>query len=1069
MRVLSIILAVGVYFTVWAESFQRTPDGCLNANGVKFGLTLCKNDWTTVDQEREDVVSFLGEGGQNSSEGIRRDGTFRLTSENTFQLTEIIENRSDNEMRIQYILSSDKPGPVELFTYQTYLDFDSYQKRPILLDGIPVVMGGKSQVSTEGKIVQIPQKNGILEIKGAKRQVILTVADGKVRMRLVFGYKGWRKAHLDLVFRFIPYELKSVDMDSVMNMGFKDHLANDRKGGWTDQGPDNDLSMMKSGMQKMDGIPFKITDPAKNSGKSCLAIRGAARPYFAETAKVQVPNISGQTLFLLNALAWAPPEGTTAGKVVIYYSDGEKKSVMLKCGTDTGNFWNPRELKNAHVVWNAQNGEASIGLYATRIPLAEKPVRTLEFVSENQVWMILAATIGTAEETAQEEKSVTMTPNQDWIPLVWQFAVEKGSVTDLSFLMDAPAGKHGFLKINGDHFEFEKQPGKAVRFWGCNIAERAHWYENEQDTLMMLDDIASRGYNILRFHHFDWGLTSRSGSSDQIIPEVLNKMDFLFAEAKKRGLYITLDLFTIRWPKIPKYKQLNPSDYKLFCYFDKEVRQDLIRLSKELLGHRNPYTGLTWAEDPALAMINLINEGTLSINAYRASERCKPIIDAAFAKYLKERNLTVSEENRNRYFDEFLTFSGKEFFDDLKRELGSIGVRIPLCDQNFGIPTSGTREHYDYVDTHFYWSHPTYIGKKMWALPSYTSAASPIAANAGGVKDIFFSRISGKPMVISEWNFCYPNPHFFEGAFLTAGYAALQGYSGLMQFCYAGGEQKNVSHQIPLGSFLLSNNPLHALSSRAGALLFLRGDVSPAKEELLVTENSASTLGAQLPLVMRCALLSKLGSSKAPVIITQNETLKEKGCKQIVRTANETFFPTVRQAVGLKQEPFLPDGTVVSATGELRLNSKTQLFQIITSRSEAILLAKEKQSEGRFLCVANGNTAAAVYAGSLDAKALPESGRILLLHLTDLKNDGAVFADSSMTILKDSGKETLLLRKNQVKVELAYRHPCDLYACEISGKRLWKIPVKNKAGKISFTMNNFVNGKAILLYELVRK
>ena len=115
MRVLSIILAVGVYFTVWAESFQRTPDGCLNANGVKFGLTLCKNDWTTVDQEREDVVSFLGEGGQNSSEGIRRDGTFRLTSENTFQLTEIIENRSDNEMRIQYILSSDKPGPVELF------------------------------------------------------------------------------------------------------------------------------------------------------------------------------------------------------------------------------------------------------------------------------------------------------------------------------------------------------------------------------------------------------------------------------------------------------------------------------------------------------------------------------------------------------------------------------------------------------------------------------------------------------------------------------------------------------------------------------------------------------------------------------------------------------------------------------------------------------------------------------------------------------------------------------------------------------------------------------------------
>jgi hypothetical protein len=40
---------------------------------------------------------------------------------------------------------------------------------------------------------------------------------------------------------------------------------------------------------------------------------------------------------------------------------------------------------------------------------------------------------------------------------------------DLSFIYDdeKPAGRHGFLKVEGDRFEFED--GTEARFWGTNF------------------------------------------------------------------------------------------------------------------------------------------------------------------------------------------------------------------------------------------------------------------------------------------------------------------------------------------------------------------------------------------------------------------------------------------------------------------------------------------------------------------------------------------------------------------------------------------------------------------------
>ena len=43
---------------------------------------------------------------------------------------------------------------------------------------------------------------------------------------------------------------------------------------------------------------------------------------------------------------------------------------------------------------------------------------------------------------------------------------------DFSWLLDAPAGRHGFVRTHGGHFQFED--GTRARFIGFNLAARSN-------------------------------------------------------------------------------------------------------------------------------------------------------------------------------------------------------------------------------------------------------------------------------------------------------------------------------------------------------------------------------------------------------------------------------------------------------------------------------------------------------------------------------------------------------------------------------------------------------------------
>lgn len=68
-----------------------------------------------------------------------------------------------------------------------------------------------------------------------------------------------------------------VDLRPYCTMGFADAKEGDGKGGWSDQGPTNDLSALPVGRHTFAGIPFDLIDPATNGGLACVVLGSAQR------------------------------------------------------------------------------------------------------------------------------------------------------------------------------------------------------------------------------------------------------------------------------------------------------------------------------------------------------------------------------------------------------------------------------------------------------------------------------------------------------------------------------------------------------------------------------------------------------------------------------------------------------------------------------------------------------------------------------------------------------------------------------------------------------------------------
>ncbi len=191
------------------------------------------------------------------------------------------------------------------------------------------------------------------------------------------------------------------------------------------------------------------------------------------------------------------------------------------------------------------------------------------------------------------------------------------SIIDMSRLIEKPAGGHGVLNSRGKDFAFED--GTSVKFWGIDASMTDTVEAQERQARFY----AKHGINMVRQHPAESVLGSliRDTSGRHFDAARLDKFDRWFSILKKNGIYMTWSIF-YHHVVLPDqgidqglYNEL-PSqgagkDTYGLATFIQEYQDSQWQYARELLNHVNPYTGLAYKDDPALATVETRNEDSV--------------------------------------------------------------------------------------------------------------------------------------------------------------------------------------------------------------------------------------------------------------------------------------------------------------------------------------------------------------------------------------------------------------------------------------------------------------------------
>ena len=407
-------------------------------------------------------------------------------------------------------------------------------------------------------------------------------------------------------------------------------------------------------------------------------------------------------------------------------------------------------------------------------------------------------------------------------------------VIDMDGWLDRPAGKRGGVRMDKDRFTFED--GTPVKFWGVNLSYTANAPDHPTADFTAAR-LAKYGVNAVRMHKFSYP-TGQMGIGDpndstRMDPKGLDRLDYFASKLKERGVYFGWS-HTYGFHVVPGDRKrllaydeiasnLKGNTYA-FIHFAEDVQDLMIAMVVNLLKHRNPHTGRTYADDPALCFIELQNEDDIffytSEKAFNACPTYKKRFLARFASWLKERHgsqeklkaawgdalrpgETLADENlalqlnpwffgsgnlpgqkggaRRRLLDTaaFLHDVQDRFYSRFVKAIRDVGYRGPLNGSPWQAPSM--LPHYynldsdskvGYIDRHNYFGGN---GPDMFT--------SMLTRPGSGYLSSGLQQVLNRPFGLSEWIHVYPNVHAAEGPALVAAYGmGLQGWDASYEF-----------------------------------------------------------------------------------------------------------------------------------------------------------------------------------------------------------------------------------------------------------------------------------------------
>lgn len=195
----------------------------------------------------------------------------------------------------------------------------------------------------------------------------------------------------------------------------------------------------------------------------------------------------------------------------------------------------------------------------------------------------------------------------------------QGTVADCSY-MNPPITEAQRITLGKEGHLYAE--GKRLRIFGTNISS----FPPVEDAEYWAKTIAAQGYNCIRFHHTDsdWAecffTHDKSWKNFYFDEAAFERFDKFFYELKKAGVYTNINLLTGRTirpdekNKLPQdlNKVADWKDQHCYGFWNELAREDQRKYAEKILNHKNPYTGLTYAQDPAVAFVEINNENSMT-------------------------------------------------------------------------------------------------------------------------------------------------------------------------------------------------------------------------------------------------------------------------------------------------------------------------------------------------------------------------------------------------------------------------------------------------------------------------
>jgi hypothetical protein len=613
------------------------------------------------------------------------------------------------------------------------------------------------------------------------------------------------------------------------------------------------------------------------------------------------------------------------------------------------------------------------------------------------------------------------------------------SPLDLSFLLDAPAGRHGFIQVKDGHLA--SGDGQRIRFWGVNITDwskGSRQIPSKEDAPFLAATLARFGVNCVRFQFLDLQtprglIDSRRQDSRALDAEQLDREDFFISQLEKRGIYIDFNLLVGRPFKTADGVQdasLLREGAKGTSLFDRRMIELQKEYAQQLLGHENPYTKLKYTADPAVALVEINNENALNIgyrapspfylqeltqmyNQWLAKHRTPEQIaklrsiasveaDSAPVPLLASRGQAATAPPERFYAEaEFYNDVQHDYFADmgdyLKHTLGSRSLVIATADHshaNSGYPILLATSSMDVIDGHTYWQHPEmYVRKSPMVNDPFNSMVVELSRSA----------VAGKPYTVSEVNEPFPNDYGGEGIPILAAYGALQDWDGIFWYTF---EPKTDPVWKPYvgDPFDISLDPVKMPELAVGALMFLRGDVEKARSvaERSYTEKQVFD-SMILPVTERPYFTPGF-----PLYLPLEDE---------VRISSLNGAPTQTFPKSATPDPILSD------TRQLAWFSSTQqtgLVTIDTPRTQGLIgFVRANGKSDSNLDAQVDNTFCTILLSSFDMKPISQASNLLLVAGGRVENTGQQWNTAGADVTNWGGSPTLI---DLVKGSLTLHH-----------------------------------------------